>query len=67
VTAPLFQLIEPSEACRRLGHRLEYRAKIASPGQWEYCFICSLGYERAMTALGDEEAADRFVQMLRRG
>jgi hypothetical protein len=67
MTASVHQLIEPSLACRRLGHRIEQRARTSGAGHWDYCYVCSLGYEKAMSALGDEAKADRFVQFLRRG
>lgn len=62
----MHQLITPSLDCRRLGHRIETRSKADGPGRYEYCYVCSLGYEMAMTQLGDEAQADAFVQDLRR-
>ncbi len=35
-------------------------------GVYEYCYVCSLGHEMAMTEFGDEQKADEFVQSLRR-
>lgn len=64
--AAVHQLIEPVLACRRLGHRIEHRNKVG-PGQYEYCFVCSLAYEMAMQLLDDEFMADMFVQEIRRG
>jgi hypothetical protein len=59
------QLILPSAACRRQGHRIDSRPKVPGPGDYEFCYVCSLGYEMAMVHLGDEAEADRFVQSLR--
>lgn len=57
----------PSAACRRLGHRIDVRNKQPGPGRYEFCVACTLGHEMAMSALGDEDQADKFVQELRRG
>ncbi len=59
-------LIVPSEACRRLKHRVETRMRAVGSGVYEYCYVCSLGHEMAMTEFGDEQKADEFVQSLRR-
>ncbi len=59
-------LILPSDACRRYGHRIETRLKLDRPGRYEYCMVCSLGHEMAMTEFGNEQKADEFVQSLRR-
>lgn len=60
------QLLEPSPACHRLGHRVESRPKAVGAGRYDYCYVCSLGYEMAMERFGgDEHAADEFVRSLR--
>jgi hypothetical protein len=59
------QLILPSLQCHKAKHRIESRAKLGEAGRYDYCLTCSLGYEMAMNALDDEDAADRFVQTLR--
>ncbi len=64
--ANVYQLIIPSDACRTLGHRIETRNKATGPGKYEYCYVCSVGYEMAMQQLNNPEEADRFVQSLRR-
>jgi hypothetical protein len=61
------QLVLPGKACRKLNHRIDTRNRAAGSGQMEYCYTCSLGYEMAITHLGDEEQADAFVQQLRQG
>ena len=66
MTALPHQLVLPSDACRKLNHRIETRPKSPGPGSWEYCYVCSLGYEMAMTALNDEAQADAFVETLRK-
>lgn len=65
--ADVHQLITPSRACHRLRHRLETRPKQPGPGHYEYCYVCTLGYQMAMRQLGSEQQADAFVQSLRRG
>ena len=63
----MHQLILPAAACHRLGHRIDTRNKQPGPGRYEYCVVCTLGYEMAIDQLGDENAADRFVNDLRHG
>ena len=65
MTALPHQLILPSEACRQLSHQIETRRKQPGPGSYEYCLVCSMGYEMAIETMGDEAAADRFVETLR--
>ncbi len=61
------QLIVPSKACRRLGHRVGTRMRVVGSGVYEYCYVCSLGHEMAMNQFGgDEQKADEFVRSLRR-
>ena len=60
------QLILPSRACHRLGHRIDSRPKQPGPGTYDYCYVCSLGHHMAITRLGSEQMADLFVQDLRR-
>lgn len=60
------QLIAPSEACRKLGHQIQTRNKQTS-GVYEYCALCSMGYEMAMDQMGSEQQADQFVKSLRGG
>jgi hypothetical protein len=61
----LHQLIIPNKDCRRLGHPTKTRLKQPGPGTYEYCIVCTMGYEMAMAQLGDERWADEFVQSLR--
>lgn len=64
----MHQLIEPSEACHRLRHRINHRPRTTGTGKQEYCAVCTLGYEMAITTFGgDEHMADEFVKDLRRG
>lgn len=60
------QLILPSADCRRLHHRIDTRNKQPGPGRYEYCLVCTLGYEMALGRGLSEEEADAFVQDLRR-
>lgn len=68
----MHQLIEPSRACRRVGHRIDTRPKATGPGEYEYCTHCSLGYEMALSKFSHLpeavalERADQFVRDLRR-
>lgn len=63
----MHQLIVPTDACHRLGHRINHRPRTAGTGKLEYCTVCTLGYETALTVFdGDEAEADAFVQDLRR-
>lgn len=62
----MHQLILPSDDCRRLHHHIDTRNKQPGPGTYEYCVVCTLGYQMAYDQLGDEEQADLFVQDLRR-
>lgn len=60
------QLILPSLHCHRLHHRIESRAKQPGPGRYDYCLVCTMGYEMAMHQFNDPDQADAFVQELRR-
>jgi hypothetical protein len=68
----MHQLIEPSDACNRVGHRTNTRLKQPGPGEYTYCTHCSLGYELAMSTFSHlpyevaVERADQFVNDLRR-
>ena len=62
----MYQLILPAEACHRLRHRIDTRNKQPGPGRYEYCVVCTVGYQMAIDQLGDEDAAERFVKELRR-
>jgi hypothetical protein len=60
------QLIEPAPTCHT-HHRIDWRTRTNSTGKFPYCVVCTLGYEKALTAFnGDEDMADAFVQELRR-
>jgi 2'-5' RNA ligase len=62
----MHQLIEPSEACRKLDHRIDSRPRAVGTGKQTFCAHCTLGYEMAITAFGGDEAkADEFVRDLR--
>lgn len=63
----MHQLVLPSIDCYRLGHRIDERRKQPGPGKWQFCAVCSLGYEMAMSRFNNDEGkADQFVQALRR-
>ena len=62
----MHQLILPTEDCRRLKHPTQWRNKVPGPGQYEFCQVCTLGYEMALAATDDEDMADDFVKALRR-
>lgn len=59
------QIILPSLHCYRLKHRIDSRAKSPGPGRYDYCVVCTLGWEMARTQLGDDHLADEFVNELR--
>ena len=60
------QLLPPEPDCRRLRHSIQtYRSK-TSTASIEFCAVCTLGYEQALTVFdGDEARADDFVRSLR--
>lgn len=62
----LHQLVTRSPDCLRLGHRIDHRVRPGGTGKLEFCAVCTLGYEMALTAFdGDEARADDFVRTLR--
>ena len=58
-------VIEPSAACRRLGHQIDTRAKQPGPGRYEYCVLCTAAYARAKARGLSDDMADQFVKFLR--
>lgn len=65
-TAGVHQLIEPALACHALKHRIERRARLNAPGHWDYCFVCSLGFQMAKESGMTDLDATAFVNELRR-
>jgi hypothetical protein len=62
----MHQLLPPHADCRRLRHSIQYRRSTTSTAGIEFCAVCTLGYEQALTAFdGDEARADEFVRSLR--
>jgi len=62
----MHQLLPPSSDCRRLGHSVQEHRRMAGTGKVQYCAVCTLGYETALTWFdGDEDRADAFVRSLR--
>lgn len=60
------QLLPPEPDCRRLRHSIQTHRSTTSSATIEFCAVCSLGYEQALTAFdGDEDRADAFVRSLR--
>ena len=59
-------LLPPTSDCRRLGHSIQHHAASSRAGKLEFCAVCTLGYERALTTFnGNEDMADLFVRHLR--
>jgi hypothetical protein len=62
------QLIEPGNTCHT-HHRIDWRTRTRTngTGKFPYCVVCTLGYQKALSAFdGDEDMADAFVADLRR-
>jgi hypothetical protein len=66
MTTPDAYAVAPSDACRRLEHPVVW-APLPTGDRVQACWLCSHGHQIALAEhRGDELAADRFVQHLRR-
>jgi hypothetical protein len=55
--------VHPDEACRRLGHPVQFLA-LPTGDQAEACKVCTLAYRQAFE-LGGQTLAEAFVRSLR--